>query len=132
MTADFERDGLARVKASNVFRSMFVTRLPNRSTSSTAPTSWSPTSGWGISSWWYVDTVRPSADSWIPLASHAAAGAKRSRPSKVRLTVGRAYLRSVNSTTRLGGMSRRNGGEHAIVGGDEAVIASLRRDSPAR
>ena len=26
----------------------------------------------------------------IPLASHAAAGAKRSRPSNVRLTVGRA------------------------------------------
>ena len=49
-----------------------------------------PTSGIGNVEALDVRHGRPSADSWMPFASHAAAGAKRSRPSNVRLTVGRA------------------------------------------
>ncbi len=41
----------------------------------------------------------------MPLPSHAAAGAKRSRPSNVRLIVGRAYRRSVSSTAFFAGVS---------------------------
>ena len=49
------------------------------------------------------EMVLPSAAIAIPLARNPAAGANRSRPSNVRLTVGRAYFRSVNSTTFFGG-----------------------------
>jgi len=91
---------------SNVRRSMFVMRFPKRSTRRTRPWMRSPSSsGNGTSTRWIAPAGRPSAASSTPFASHAAAGAKRSRPSNVRLTVGRAYRRSVSSTTRLGGCS---------------------------
>ena len=75
---------------------------------------------------------RPSAASSMPLASHAAAGAKRSRPSNVRLTVGRAYRRSVSSTIRLAAMLVEDGGQHAVVGRHERVVAGVGRDAAPR
>ena len=66
-------------------------------------------------------------ESWIPFASHAAAGANRSRPSNVRLTVGRAYRRSVNSTIRFGG-SHGDRRQHPVIRSDEPVIAGLDGD----
>ena len=74
---------------------------------------------------------RPSADSSMPLASHAAAGAKRSRPSNVRLTVGRAYRRSVSSTTRFGGHLVEDRRQHAVVGRDEPIVAGVGGDAAA-
>ena len=78
---------------SNVLRSMFVIRLPKRSTRSDLDRRSDPrrpraAAAPGVRS---RRPGRPSAVRSIPFASHAAAGAKRSRPSNVRLTVGRAY-----------------------------------------
>ena len=53
-------------------------------------TAGSDTTGSGTVSVCHAVSGRPRADSSMPFASHAAAGAKRSRPSNVRLTVGRA------------------------------------------
>ena len=58
----------------------------------------------------------PSDTRAMPFASHPAAGAKRSRPSNVRLTVGRAYLRSVSSTTFFGGDSRNTADSTPLSG----------------
>ena len=52
----------------------------------------------------------------MPFASQPAAGANRSRPSKVRLTVGRAYFRSVSSTTFFGGVSRNTADSTPLSG----------------
>ena len=58
----------------------------------------------------------PSETSATPLARNPAAGANRSRPSNVRLTVGRAYLRSVSSTTFFGGDSRNTADSTPLSG----------------
>ncbi len=90
------------------------------------------TEGRGMSSCCSGPEGRPSAVSSIPSASHAAAGAKRSRPSNVRLTLGRANRRSVSSTTRLGGLSGRRDRQHAVVGRDERVVAGVGGDAAPR
>ena len=124
----------ARATVSNVRRSMFVTMLPKRSTRITTPRDAvvDDLAASACPARWKSVTGRPSAVSCNPLASHAAAGAKRSRPSNVRLTVGRAYRRSVSSTTRLRRIFAQHDGQHAVVGRDEPVVARLRRDAAAR
>ena len=81
---------------------------------------------------WMVPADRPSAERSTPFASQPAAGANRSRPSNVRLTVGRAYRRSVSSTTRRAGDFLEHRGQHAVVWRDEPVVARVGRDAPPR
>ena len=72
---------------------MFVTRLPKRSTREHDPATMPVVSDAAcgmLEPREVAPTGRPSAVSSTPFASQAAAGAKRSRPSNVRLTVGRA------------------------------------------
>ena len=79
-----------------------------------------------------VPAGRPSAVSSTPLASHAAAGANRSRPSNVRLTVGRAYRRSVSSTTLARRRLVEHERQHAVVGRHEPVVARFGGDAAPR
>ena len=114
---------------------MFVIRLPKRSTRSTSPRTIpdpDSTAGFGTSRRCSAPALRPSAPRSTPFASHAAAGANRSRPSNVRLTVGRAYRRSLSSTTRFGGCSSTTRREHAVVGSDEPIVARVGRNAAPR
>ena len=70
--------------------------------------------------------ARPNDVSAVPLASHPAAGAKRSRPSNVRLTVARAYFRSCQLDDALRRRLAEHAGEHAVVGRDEPIVAGVR------
>src|SRR5207237_668385 len=93
-----------------------------------------PEVGCGISKRWIAPAGRPSADNSRPFASHPAAGANRSRPSNVRLTVGRAYRRSVSSTTLRGGVSSSTTVSTPLSGATNlkspASAAMPRRDDP--
>ena len=70
---------------------------------------------------------RPRRRDPTPFASQAAAGANRSRPSNVRLIVGRAYCRFVSSTTRLGGVSLNTIVSRPLSGRHESISRRLRR-----
>ena len=68
----------------------------------------------------------------MPFASHAAAGAKRSRPSNVRRhrRPGVAPLRELDDPLRRRLAQHQR--QHAVVGRDEAIVARLGRDAAPR
>jgi len=114
-------------------RSMFVIRLPKRSTRTTWPSMRSScTVGRGISRRWMLAALRPSAARSTPFASHAAAGAKRSRPSNVRLTVGRRT--SARSARRFASADARRARPVStpVVGSHELVAAGIGGNAAAR
>ena len=75
---------------------------------------------------------RPSADSSMPLASHAAAGAKRSRPFE-RAAHRRPRVPPLGQLDdALRRMLVEDGRQHAVVGRDEPVVAGFGRDAAAR
>ena len=105
-------------------RSMLVTRLPKRSTISTVrQRGWSP---WPQEAGYRaVESRSPPGRGRLtamPLASHAAAGAKRSRPSNVRLTVGR----------HTDAPSARRDGAAAFPGGPRSARRCRARRSDTR
>ena len=87
------------------------------------------TTGTGMSRRWYSCTGRPSAAIWTPRASQPAAGANRSRPSNVRLTVGRAYCAFCDLHDLARRQRAQGFGQQPVVGRHEPVVARVDGDA---
>ena len=115
-----QTSALLRQQRSTVRRSMLVMRLPKRSTRTHLADAPGPSSTRGSGTSRRIEHRRRrgrAPSSSMPFASHAAAGAKRSRPSNVRLTVGRAYAAFGQLDDGVGRRPRRAPGRSTPLSG---------------